>query len=400
MKVSCILDKNVISGTVLLDSILPVYMILQHKISFNGIDKYIDLKDVSINPTNKFFDFMFINPHYYTSLFLDVNGTKYEVIEGIEDSTTKNPNDDSIYTEVNREIEIDDISVVNSEMFEPLQQTFFNHSTISNLSNLSNFKSTSHFLYDVKKGLRADITKNDLILTNRLNINNATEITISVNGDKPDIVKVYNVRTSGLTIINNQRYYEYDSKHCYTLNILNPTEDIEIHLVYNKNFEEFRSVYLKDFFVANIPQYVNKNSSERVYTEFEYYLPDPYLLVFDYEMIPNFGLRTLASIRNDNIKILIQSSNSKLLYTKLIDDIIYYSEVISNANISNKTNISVYQDDSTTKFYINSVLVKTVVDNLSIDGLVTIAIGSSDDNQYNDCNCEINFAVYNEDKNI
>lgn len=398
MKVSSILDKNVVSGTVLLENILPLHIVLQHKVSFNGVDKYIDLNSVDVVPNSKYFDYMFINLHYYTNLYIDINGQKFEVIEGgLSDDESINPLNNRMYTEINDEIE-QEITVVNSELYEPLIETVLNHSPMVNLSSLSSFNSTGHFLHDNINGLRADVTKNDLILSNTININNSTEVTIAITGDKPDVVKIYNVRTSGLTLINNQRYYELDSKHCYTTNIINPTEDIEVQLIYLKNFQEFKSIYIEDFFISNVSQYVPSEPQTRSDIILESNLPESHHFVFNYKMIPNFGLRTIASIYNDNTNLLIQASNSKLLFTKLIDDIIYYSEIISNINISGSTVLSIYQNPEVTKFYINNSLVKTVLDDLSISGPVNISLGR-DSNQQHDSNSEIKIAVYNENKN-
>lgn len=402
MRISAVIDKNIISGTILLDSIVPLDLKLIHEISHNGVKNYIILESVTVQPNKKYFDYSFLNPPYYTNLFVDVNGERQEVLDPqIEYTTDSNPTNDRIYVESEMPL-LDDVVIEEIPIAQGFQDfgTLFSTSSVTNLLNMANFKSASHIVYDATNRLRFDVTKTDVIISNDIIISQSPEITISVQGDKPDQVRLYliNARGEERLVSNFHEYLAYGN-HNYSAQIVSSTMNARLELVYLKNqYSEFRSIKIQNIIVGRISQYFGQETAVRKVESVTAHVSKEVMYTFATQHFPMFGLRTLLTIGDTINKHIVQISNGKVLFKKVLSDETELS-VISSSVITNPLKVSVYVSDIITKIYIDDIEVKSVINDLSIPiGDYTAFVGASELDQDYDTNAPISFSIY--DRNL
>ncbi len=400
MKVSAVIDKNVVSGTILLDSIVSIDLKLVHETSHNGIKNYIILDSVSVTPSQMYFDYSFLNPHYYTSLFVDVNGIKHPVLEtDIEYTGESNPTNDRIYQQ-NELPELDDVVIEEQSMKNSFQEfgSILSHSDYVNLLDFSKFKSDHHTLYDSQMKLRFDVTTQDVVIYNKFVLNQAPEVTITVEGTKPDFVRLVLINSLGNErILNIADAYEAYGCWNYSSFVTSSTTDARVELVYLKDqFKEYRTVKIENALVAKVSQYFGASSATRTLSSVDVHLEQKVMYSFKAEHFPRFGLRTLLCIGNSE-KHVIQVSNSKVLFKKISQGEVVYSTVTSDL-IGNDLKVSVYVDSEVTRIYIKDELSKEVLGDHTIPaGVYNAIVGATEMDQDYESNTAISFSVYDQD---
>lgn len=403
LKVSAVIDRNVVSGTVLLDSIVPLDIKLLHEMNYNGIKKYIILDSVVVQPSQKFFDYSFLNPTYYTNLLVDVNNTKYVVLEpDIEYTDSSNPTNDRIY--ITAELpKLDDIVV--SEI--PIEQDFqdfgirLSHSAITNLVNFDAFYSAQKMLNDPINKIRFDVIKENVIVSNNFLLNFAPEITISIAGNKPDQVRLVliNARGNERLVTNFWEYNSYTNFN-YSAQLTSSTKNARLELVYlTDEFAGYRTIKIQDVIVGRVSQYFGQKLADRFLDSAQLVINKNIMYTFTSDFFPMFGLRTLLIVGDANNGHIVQVSNGKVLFKKLLNGAVYSTTMTSDL-VSLPLKVSVFISDTNTKIYINDIEVKNTIGDLSLpSGTYTAYVGASNIDQDFDSNAQISFSAYNKDLN-
>lgn len=396
MKVSSVIDKNTISGTILLDKICELNIKLLHEINNSGVKKYIILDSVTVNPSNKYFDYSFLNPAYYSNLFVDVNNTKYSVLEPeIEYTSESNPLNDRIYTE--SELPDLDNVVISDENIENSSNDFgymLSHSSVSNLVDINSFTSNYHIAKN--DNISFDIN-NDMTVSANLKLNFAPEITIALNGDKPNSVKLYLINSRGdERLVSNFTEYFIDNNFCYSGPITSSTKNARIELTYPKDEFKLKTARINSILVSNISQYFGKSNAERYVDSVQVSTTKKMMYVFNSDMFPMFGLRTILSLGDSNNGHVVQISNGKILFKSIKNGLT--SQLLTSNKVSSQINIGIFISSTNTIIYSNGEAVKDTNDDLSIDcGTYTASIGCIPSDQDFDSNSKISFSVYNRD---
>lgn len=403
MKISAVIDKNVVSGTILLDSIVPLDIKLLHEINYNGVKNYVILDSITVQSSQQYFDYSFLNPTYYTSLIIDVNNIKYTVLEpDIEYTGSSNPTNDRICTQAELPAELpksNDIAISEIPIIKDFQDfgVRFSHSSISNLINIDDFISNQHMLNDSTHKIRFDVYNADVVLSNKFVLNFAPELTISISGNKPDQVKLFliNARGEERLVTNFWEYSSYNNFN-YSSQITSSTKNARLELIYLKDqFNGLKSIKIQDVVVGRVSQYFGEKLANRLIDSVQLTINKDIMYTFESEFFPMFGLRTLLIVGDSVNGQVIQISNGKVLFKRLINDVVY-SSIITTSLISQPLKVGVFVNDLSTKIYINDSEVKSVVGDLSLpSGIYTTYIGASNVDQDFDSNAKISFSAYN-----
>lgn len=360
MKISAIIDSNVVSGTVLLDDLSPLTIKLIHRYTDSGVAKNLILNTVTCQPQKTVFDFSFLNPYYVESLFVEINGEMQSVMEsgiGEDLDDVSNPINDGIYTQNDIPV-LSEVEELVQVLPDPLAQEFttFSHSAAPNLIEMEDYSANTHFICD-NSGMRFTVNGSTIVASDVFELKHSTELTIAIKGDSPDQVRLVLINQAG-----NERCIEIDSSYelhgrtCYSTSIVSSTYEARIELVYNSI--EARNIRIEDIYVGKTAQFFGtENTDQRVVEEKEIETYQVTGYIFDFDRIPNFGLRNILSFVGPS-GIRIQLSNSRIRLQKIVNNTSV--QTIMSPVVSNTSQIGVVVTDYDVKMYSDGELVKKV----------------------------------------
>lgn len=397
MKISAIINSNSVSGTILLDNLDPISITLKHEYYDAGVKKYLTLSSVNCQPNSNIFDYSFLNPHYYTSLYIDVNNTMQRVMETEEDEEfeVENPINDHIYTE-NQIPEVEDVVITEI----PMQNEFsaLSHSEAPNLIDMEDISVTGHYTYTEDKGLRFDVTTGiKTVKTDVFELNHSSEITMAIES------KVSASRAR-LVLINHKGEervislgapYNLLGRFCYSTSITSSTKYGRLEFDYDPAFVGIVSIYVGDIYAGKTAQYFEADDMNKreIVTELINCHPTTCYL-FDFDRLPSFGLRNLLCVHDGYNALKIQFSNSKVRIVKVINGA--NNQTILSSSVSNIKQIGVVVSDVDLKIYSDSNLIKTVSFTTPISvGEHPTDIGAAESDQDHDSNTPIKLTVSN-----
>jgi hypothetical protein len=397
LKISAIIDSNVVSGTVLLDDLSPLTLKLVHRYVDSGVVKYLTINTVDCQPQKTFFDFAILNPYYVDHLYVDVNGVMQEVMTPrMEDQNiTLNPINDYIYTQ-NQIPELREVEVLEVDpMIREYEQRFtlISHSPAPNLISMEDYSASSHFKYDELGGIRFTVSNNVVVASDVFELNHSSELTIAIKGDAPKEVRVVLINQSGKErIITVSDSYQLYGRTCFSVSIVSSTLEGRVEFDYNSESGS-RNVRIEDIYVGKTAQYFEADDNTRVVNTKEITTHPTTGYVFDFDRLPNFGLRTLLDFRGSN-GIKIQFSNSRVRVSKKVGGLV--TQTIMSPVISNTEQIGVVVDDAGLKIYSSGAKVKDVQFQSPIEpGDYEVDIGASTEDPDYDSNTTLNLIIVN-----
>ncbi len=170
-----------------------------------------------------------------------------------------------------------------------------------------------------------------------------------------------------------------------------------VFVYYADQFKEYRAVKINDVIVGKVSQFFGKANSNREINSVMASVSENTMYTFTSEHFPMFGLRTLLCIGDAINKHVIQVSNGKVLFKKILNGEVEFTAITSTM-ITSPLKVSVYVDDTKTKIYIDDVEVKEVVGDMTIPiGEYTAIVGATELDQDYDSNSLISFSVYDKD---
>ncbi len=407
MKISAIIDGNVVSGTVLLDNLDPLTIKLKHKHNDAGVIKYLIMATVNCQPKKEIFDYSFLNPYYYTDLFVDVNGTMHPVAEpagededSYEEFEVQNPINDQIYTS-NQIPEVDNILIVEEVITSNIQEyVALSHFAAPNLVEMEDLSVNEHFVFDDERKLRFDVTATTkTVKTDIFDLNHSPEVTIAIDGTEPSRCRLIliNHRGEEMTLnLTGTGKYEMLGRHCFSVPVISSTKDARIEVDYDTSITGIKQVYISDLYVGKTAQYFEADDMDvREIVEDTIKIHPITCIIFEYDRLPSFGLRNLLDVRDaDSNGIKIQFSNSKVRVSKMIADA--PAQVIMSNVVPNDKYIGVVITDVELKIYSDGNEIKTVPFTSPLAmGEYTTEFGASETEPDQDSNTEIKVIVSN-----
>jgi hypothetical protein len=252
-------------------------------------------------------------------------------------------------------------------------------------------------LNDSVNKIRFDVYKEDVVLSNKFVLNFAPEITISIKGNKPDQVKLFliNARGEERLVTNFWEYSSYENFN-YSSQLTSSTKNARLEFIYLKDqFNGFKAVQIQNIIVGRISQYFGEELASRLMDSVQLTVNKNIMYTFESEFFPMFGLRTLLVVGDSTNGHVVQISNGKVLFKRLLNDVVY-SSTITTTVVSLPLKVSVFVSDLSTKIYVNDNEVKNIVGDLSLpSGEYTAYIGASNVDQDFDSNAQISFSAYN-----
>jgi hypothetical protein len=400
MKISAIIDGNVVSGTILLDNLDPLTIKLKHKYNDAGVFKYLILNTVSCQPQKEVFDYSFLNPNYFTELYIDVNGTVQQAMDpnvGVEEFEVSNPINDYVFTE-NQIPEVADI-VVKEEIIRDDIQEFvaLSHFPAPNLIDMEDLVVNDHFIFDEDRKLRFDVTTvTKTIRTEVFDLDTGAEITVAIQGTEPSACRLILINHRGEErTVNMTGMYSILDRHCFSSAVVSSTKDARVEVDYDAAFSGVKSVYIDDLYVGRTAQYFEAEAMDvREIIEDVIKISPITSLVFEFDRLPPFGLRNLLDVKSGDNGIKIQLSNSRIRVAKIVDN--NPTQIIMSNTVPNDKQIGIVISDVDLKMYSDGNLVKTVSFSTPIPmGDYTAEIGASEQEPDYDSNAEIKLTVSN-----
>lgn len=403
MRISATLDRNLVSAKFLLDGLTPLSVVLKHQYTESGITRWINLKTLSITPKNADLKLNILNPYYYSDLYLEVNGVDYRVMNADEESEviTENPINNRVYTmDLIVEPEKHEIIISEPEM-DPIPHTFeaLSHKGAINLLDMADISVDKYFTFN-NGGISFDVTDSIVtVSTDVIEWNHYSEITTAFTGDAPDSVKLILINIRGEErVVDIRNPYNLFGRTCFSDLITSSTKYIRMEFKYNPNFEQYKTVRIKDIFIGKVSQYYEAPQNARyVYTD-TLEAHTTMTLSFEFDRLTPFGLRTLfSSVDNSGNGIKVFYSNSKVLVRK-----IQSGSIISNVFspiVPNDKPIGVYLSDLELKIFSDSNQVKAVIGDYSIGaGSKSFELGACQLDPDYDSNARIKLHVYSGNK--
>jgi len=397
LKISAIIDSNVVSGTILLDDLSPLTLTLIHRYIDSGVAKHLTINTVNCQPHKTVFDFAFLNPYYVENLFVDVNGTLQEVMQPGTDQLddTPNPLNDQVYTEnqipVLAEVEILEVEPVMRDFNQEFEA--LSHSPAPNLINMEDYSANSHFIFD-DKGIR--FTANGLvtIASDVFELNHSSELTVAILGDAPNKARLVLINQSGQEriVLLESPYDLYDRK-CFSTSVVSSTMEARIELDYETETDA-RNIRIKDIYVGKTAQYFESpDMDNRVVKEVDITTYTSTSFIFDFERLPPFGLRTLLDFI-DPSGLKIQFSNSRVRVSKRVNGTV--TQTIMSPIVDNTKQIGVVIDDFGLKIYSNNIVVKETQFEMPVEpGDYAASLGSTPSDPDYDSNTVLKLVVVN-----
>jgi hypothetical protein len=400
MKISAIIDGNVVSGTVLLDDLNPLSIKLKHKFVDAGVTKYITLATVNFQPQIDFLDFSFLNPHYYTSLFIDINGELQQVMEstmeGEEEFEVENPLNDYVFT-TNQIPEVTEV-MVKDEVLDNDIQDFegLSHLAAPNLVEMEDVSVNGHFTYN-EGIIRFDVTDTlKTVGTEVFELGNASEITIAIDGTQPSECRLILINHRGEErVLNMSNPYQLFDRTCYSSAVVSSTKEARVELDYPRSFDGYRRVEIRNIYIGKTAQYFEADDMDtREVVKHNIAVHPITCFVFNFERLPPFGLRNLLNIVAGLDGLKVQFSNSKIRVVKVVDGSV--AQTVMSTTVANDKTIGVVISDFDLKIYSDQEEIKSVAFNTPLSsGNYTAEIGAADTEPDLDCNAILNLTVSN-----
>ena len=383
-----------------MDDLSPLTLKLVHQYVDSGVAKYLTINTVNCQPQKAIFEFAFLNPYYVENLFIDANGTLQAVMEpGTEQlSVTQNPINDHVFTQ-NQIPVLAEVEILEAEpIIRDFKQEFsiLSHSPAPNLITMEDYSASSHFIYDETSGLRFTVNNTVIVASDVFGLNHSSELTIAIKGDAPNRARLVLINQSGQErVVQMGPPYQLYGRTCFSSSIISSTLEARIELDYDVDCETgARSVRIVDIYTGKTAQYFesNDNSIRVVNTEDIATYPSTGY-IFDFERLPNFGLRTLLEFQGtDGIKI--QFSNSRVRVCKKVNGSV--TQTIMTPVVSNLEQIGVIIDDTGLKIYSGGTIVKNVqFQSPTEPGDYEVDIGASTSDPDYDSNTLLNLVVVN-----
>lgn len=400
MKISTIIDGNVISGTILLDQIESKTIILKHKHIDAGAVKYIELSSSVINPTSNIVEFSFLNPHYFIDLYIEVDDVLHQVMETADEykQEATNPINDYQYTEINSDRSDIEVEITEEVIREKTKEyNILSHSPYINLVEMDEMSINGHFLYNTINGLSFDLTdETKTISTEIFDLNFSTELTIAIKSkEEPLNVRLILVNPNG----NESEVYLVDSyelynSFCYSTNIISSVQEARVEIDYNSS--GYKSIRIEDIFIGKSSQHFesdNKDQRELFSEEIEIHPTTSF--VFTFERLPTFGLSNLINIIDENDNgYKMQFSNSRIRMVRIEDG--QSSQIIMSDAVDNTKQIAIVISEVNIKMYSDGNKVKEVPFNPILNvGTYISEIGGQLNEPDIDSNVELSVVVSN-----
>lgn len=319
MRVQAVLDQNIISGFILLETPAELTVDLVHKYAQGPLTKTISLHQFSVQGRQGLNDFVVLNPFYLGNLCLIINGSEYEVIDGtLSEVSGQNPANDAI--QVTRDIPMVHAMVAAPEI-QRQSQDFTNlmcHSELVRIAGPQDLRcgdlvgGADGFVFAGTSDGTVTVT------TGVIDISSLTKFTAYLKSNtEPVSARLILINVRGLErAVDLTTSYMVGEYFCLSQLLTGSTRNARFEMDFEPS-GGYLSLNVSDFGIVMVPQFTVPAPAERSMTTLRLQTYHSNLLGFEFLRTPHFGLQNLLDLTSEGNGVRIQLSNRRIRVTKI-----------------------------------------------------------------------------------